>query len=90
LAALGIVASFWGTLLHRVPRHFGITGNPDAYGSKDNVLAPALLAGRAPPALPLAQWIARRRHNDALRVSAETQSRNIAWPLPISPPSRPE
>jgi uncharacterized membrane protein len=71
LAALGIVGSFWDALPERVPRHFGAAGNPDAFGSKGNILIPALLAVGLYVLLTLIQRIPPRLYNYPVRISAD-------------------
>lgn len=38
IVSISIVFSVWGLIPDRVPRHFGLSGPPDAWGGKGNLL----------------------------------------------------
>lgn len=71
VASLAIVASFWSSLPERVPSHFGAGGDPDAYGSKGNVLTPALLSVALYLLFTLVQRIPPRFYNYPVQINAD-------------------
>lgn len=86
LASLGITIGFWDTLPDTVPRHFGPGGVPDAYGSKGNVAAPALLSLGLYVLLSAVSLIPPRRYNYPLKVTEENAAaqyrlarKAVAW-----------
>lgn len=72
LSAGAIVARSWSTLPNRVPKHFGASGLPDAFGSKSHALAPALLALGLYVLFTLVQLIPPRFYNYPARVTEDT------------------
>jgi uncharacterized membrane protein len=70
-AAVSIIATAWGSLPDRVPSHFGAAGNPDAFGAKGSVLAPAVLTVGLYLLFSVVQLIPPRLYNYPVHISAD-------------------
>lgn len=75
-STLAFIASSWDALPERVPTHFGASGLADAYGSKNTIVTPAVLALGSYVLFSLVQWIPPRFYNYPLRISADNAVTN--------------
>lgn len=70
-ACVGVAAVYWDALPQRVPSHFGVGGNPDAYGSKSSVLTPVVAALGLHLLFTVIQRIPARYYNYPVRITAD-------------------
>jgi uncharacterized membrane protein len=73
LLSLALIAVYWQSLPAKVPRHFGVTGNADAWGTKGNLLILPIIAL---PILVLLVGLSFVPHtfNYTVRITAENAS----------------